>query len=77
MKNKPKPDDRRDNVDKLQFAIDHTISSHRESKNIISSTEDQKLKSELEKKNQRRENAIDSMRDEIRDEAIAKENDYR
>lgn len=77
MNNKPNPDDRRDNVDKLQFAIDNTISSYRESKDIISSTEDEKLKSELEKKNQRRENAIDSMRDEIRDEAIAKENDYR
>lgn len=77
MKNKPNPDDRRDNVDKLQFAIDHTISNYRETKDVISSTEDEKLKSELERKNQRRENAIDSMRDEIRDEAIAKENDYR
>lgn len=76
-KNQGKPDDRRDNVDKLQFAIDHTISNYRESKDIIALTEDEKLKSELEKKNQRRENAIDSMRDEIRDEAIAKENDYR
>lgn len=77
MNNKPNPDDRRDNVDKLQFAIDNTISSYRESKDIISSTEDEKLKSELEKKNQKRENAIDSMRDEIRDEAIAKENEYK
>ena len=25
MKNKPKPDDRRDNVDKIQFNIDNTI----------------------------------------------------
>ena len=77
MKNRPKPDDRRDNADKLQFAIDNTISNYRESKEIIASTDDQKLKSELEKKNEKRENAIDSMRDEIRDEAIAKENDYR
>lgn len=77
MKNKPKADDRRDNVDKLQFAIDHTISNHRESQEIISSTEDERLKHDLEQKNQKRENAIDSMRDEIRDEAIAKENDYK
>lgn len=77
MNNKPKPDDRRDNVDKIQFAIDHTISNYRESKDIISSTDNEKLKHDLEQKNQRRENAIDSMRDEIRDEAIAKENDYR
>lgn len=77
MNNKPKPDNRRDNVDKLQFAIDNTISNYRESNEIISLTNDEKLKSDLEKKNQKRENAIDSMRDEIRDEAIAKANDYR
>ena len=32
MNNKPKPDDRRDNVDKIQFNIDNTIQNYRETK---------------------------------------------
>lgn len=38
MNNKPKPDDRRDNVDKIQYNIDHTISNYRETEDLIEKT---------------------------------------
>lgn len=77
MKNKPKPDDRRDNVDKIQFNIDNTIQNHRLAEEMISNTDDEKTKKDLEEKNKRREESLKSMKEEIRDEAIAKQNDYK
>lgn len=77
MKNKPKPDDRRDNVDKIQFNIDNTIKNHRLAEEMIDKTDDLKMKKALEEKNQRREESLKSMREEIKDEAIAKENNYK
>lgn len=77
MNNKPKPDDRRDNVDKIQFNIDNTIQNHRETEEMISKIDDEKMKKDLEEKNKRREESLESMRSEIRDEAIAKENGYK
>jgi small acid-soluble spore protein (thioredoxin-like protein) len=77
MKNKPKPDDRRDNVDRIQFNINHTISNYRETEEMISKTDDEKMKKELQEKNKRREESLKSMREEIRDEAIAKQNNYK
>ncbi len=77
MKNKPKPDDRRDNVDKIQFNIDNTIKNYNLAEEMIAKTDDQKMKKELKEKNERREDALSGMRKEIRDEAIAKNNNYR
>ena len=65
MKNKP--DDRRDNLDKIQRNID----------NSIEKTDDEKIIKPLEEKNERRKEAIVGMRTEIRDEAIDKRNGYR
>lgn len=67
MKNNP--DDRRDNVENIQFNIDHTIKNHRLAEEVISSTNDEKLKNELREKNKRREDALNGMREEIKDEA--------
>ena len=70
MDKRPKPDDRRDNVERIQFNIDNTIRNYRETKDKIKITEDEKQRQELEEKNERRDQALKSMRKEIRQEAI-------
>jgi len=77
MKNKPKPDDRRDNVEKIQVNISNTIQNHRETEEMIAKIDDEKMKKDLEEKNKRREQSLQGMREEIRDEAIARENEYK
>ncbi len=67
--NKPKPDDRSDNVDKIQFNINHTIRNMEAADELIEKTDDRKMKSDLEEKNDRRRDALQGMREEIRDEA--------
>lgn len=74
---KPKPDDRRDNVDKIQFNIDNTIKNYRLAEEMIAKTDDEKTKKELKEKNKRRLESLEVMREEIREEAIAKENNYK
>lgn len=77
MKNKPKPDDRRDNVDRIQFNIDNTIKNYRETEDMIALTDDEKTRRELIEKNKRREESLKNMKSEIRDEAIAREREYK
>lgn len=75
MQHQPKPDDRSDNVEKLQEMIQNTI------ENIEAAHETMQFSSEEERaniaaKNKRREEAIDGFRQEIKDEARhAREND--
>lgn len=66
---KSKPDDRRDNVEKLQKNINHTIQNMELAEDMIAKTDNEKTKQELQDKNQRRAQALDSMRGEIKDEA--------
>lgn len=75
MKNKP--DDRKDNVDRIQYNIDRTILNCELADEMIEKTDDQKMKQTLKEKNERREEALNSMRSEIKDEAIDKKNGYR
>lgn len=77
MKNKPKPDDRRDNVEKIQYNINHTISNYRETKDMIEATDDEKMKEELMAKNKRRLESLKGMREEIEDEADARNNQFK
>ena len=77
MKNKPKPDDRRDNVDKIQYNISKTIQNIELAEEMIAKTDDEKMKKTLEEKNERRREALESMRKEIRDEALDKRNGYK
>lgn len=74
---KSKPDDRKDNVDKIQYNIDKTIQNCELADEMISKTDDEKTKKALSEKNERREAALDSMKEEIKDEAIDKENGYK
>ncbi len=74
MKNKP--DDRRDNVDKIQYNITKTIQNCELADEMIAKTDDEKMKETLIDKNQRRREALDGMREEIKDEARDKKNGY-
>ncbi len=67
MKNNP--DDRRDNVEKIQKNIDRTIRNMELADEMISKTSDPKAKKDLSEKNERREQALRGMRHEIKDEA--------
>ena len=75
--NKPKPDDRTDNVEKIKFNIDNTIINYRKTEDAIKLAEDDKQRQELEEKNQRRDEALKGMRKEIRQEAVDKNNNYK
>jgi len=75
--NKPKPDDRRDNVDKIEYNIGKTIQNTELAEEMIQKTDDKKMKTDLQEKNNRREDALKGMRKEIRDEANDKKNGYR
>ncbi len=75
MKNKP--DDRTDNVDRIQYNIDKTILNCELADEMIAKTDDPKMKETLEEKNKRRESALRGMREEIRDEAVDKKNGYK
>jgi small acid-soluble spore protein (thioredoxin-like protein) len=74
--NKPKPDDRSDNVEKLQSMIQNTIQNMEEAEESLEFANDDTHRAQIEAKNQRRRESIDSMRAEIKDEAQVKGNQY-
>lgn len=74
MKNKP--DDRRDNVERIQKNIDNTIQNIEIAEDMIALSNSSKMKEDLKQKNQRREEALDDMRKEIRDEALDRKRGY-
>lgn len=67
MKNNP--DDRSDNVDKIQKNIDMTIRNMELGEELISKTPDSRARQSLIEKNERRRQALRGMRHEIKDEA--------
>jgi len=75
MKNKP--DDRRDNVERIQYNIDQTILNCELADEMIAKTDDPKMKQSLKEKNERRMESLQGMREEIRDEALDRENGYK
>ena len=72
-RNRPNPDNRKDNVAHLQKNIDTTIGNIEAAEEMIAETPDEKMKQTLKEKNERRRNALDGFRGEIRDEARARE----
>jgi small acid-soluble spore protein (thioredoxin-like protein) len=66
----PKPDDRSDNVERIQENIDMTIRNMELADELIEKTSDPKQKESLIEKNKRRRDALSGMRKEIRDEAL-------
>lgn len=71
------PDDRRDNVEKIEYNIGKTIQNMKRAEEMIEITDDEQMKEDLIEKNERRREALKGMRQEIREEAIARENNYR
>ncbi|GIN21186.1 MAG TPA: small acid-soluble spore protein Tlp [Bacillus bacterium] len=70
---RPKPDDRSDNVEKLQEMVHNTIENMEKAEETMQfSNEEQK--SQIEQKNERRRESIRGMREEIKDEAAAHQN---
>lgn len=69
---KHNPDNRDNNVERIQNNIDGTVRKIRETKKVIRATTNDKTREELIAKNERRAEALEGFRREIKDEA-----DYR
>lgn len=67
--NKPKPDDRSDNVEKLQSMITDTIQNMEAAEESLQFTDSETQRQQIEAKNERRQESIESFRAEIKDEA--------
>lgn len=65
--NQPKPDDRSDNVEKLQGMVQDTIQNIEKAHDTMKFSSGEE-KQQIAEKNKRREQAIDGMREEIQDE---------
>ncbi|MCA1030192.1 small acid-soluble spore protein Tlp [Bacillus timonensis] len=74
--NRPNPDDRSDNVEKLQDMVQNTIENIDEAQDTMQFAS-QEERERIEAKNHRREESIQAMRNEIKDEANQRENGYR
>ena len=68
-RNKPKPDDRSDNAARIQKNINMTIHNMEAADEMIAKTSDPKTKKALMEKNERRRQALEGMRQEMRDES--------
>ncbi|MEH7418903.1 small acid-soluble spore protein Tlp [Neobacillus drentensis] len=67
--NKPNPDDRSDNVEKLQAMITNTIENMEAAEESLALTDSETQKQQIQAKNERRRESLDSFRSEIKDEA--------
>jgi small acid-soluble spore protein (thioredoxin-like protein) len=74
--NQPKPDDRSDNVEKLQDMVQNTIENIEESHESLAFLSGQDREAVLDK-NKRREESIHAMREEIKDEVRHRENGFK
>jgi small acid-soluble spore protein (thioredoxin-like protein) len=75
MKNHP--DDRSDNVERIQENIDNTYQNIEAAEELIAVTDNSKTRRDLQKKNERRRDALDGLKQEIQDEARAREKKTR
>ncbi|GGC88799.1 small, acid-soluble spore protein Tlp [Thalassobacillus devorans] len=69
----PNPDDRSDNVEKLQHMVQDTIENIEDSHDAYPMANEQEKRA-IEEKNKRREESINAMRNEIKDEARHNQN---
>lgn len=66
--NKPKPDDRSDNAEKLQSMIHDTIENIEAAEESLQFTDSETQRQQIKAKNDRRRESIESYRAEIKDE---------
>lgn len=71
----PKPDDRSDNVEKLQEMVQNTIKNMEDAEAAMEFAGEEERR-RIEAKNQRRRESIEAMRREIRDEYRDRERGY-
>lgn len=71
---KANPDNRKDNVERIQRNINMTIRNMELADEMMGKADNPKTKEELRAKNEKREQALKGMRGEIKDEADAREN---
>ncbi|MFC9708793.1 small acid-soluble spore protein Tlp [Paenibacillus sp. NPDC056933] len=72
-----KPDNRKDNVEHLQNAVQNTIENYREAKDYLEEFGDEisgQEKAQIEEKNERRKHSISGFREEIQDESKHQQN---
>ena len=74
-KNKPKPDDRTDNVEKLKDMVENTRDNMEAAEETMAFADGEELEA-IREKNARREKSIDGFRKEILDEATARKRGY-
>ncbi|MFD2444002.1 small acid-soluble spore protein Tlp [Bacillus sp. CGMCC 1.16607] len=67
--NKPKPDDRSDNAEKLQSMVEDTIQNIEKAEESLQLANNDTQRAQIEAKNERRRESIESMRAEIQDES--------
>lgn len=67
--NQPKPDDRSDNAEKLQSMLQNTEENIRAAEESLKFTDSDTQRQQIEEKNERRKESIESFRSEIKDEA--------
>jgi len=72
-KNTPKPDDRSDNVEKLQDMMKNTKENMEAAEEMMAYVDENERKA-LKQKNARREESMSGFREEILDEATARKN---
>jgi small acid-soluble spore protein (thioredoxin-like protein) len=65
---RPNPDDRSDNVEKLQEMIHNTIDNMQAAEETLQFAEG-KDRADIESKNERRRESLDALRNEVKDEA--------
>lgn len=67
-RNRPNHDNRSDNAERIQKNINNTIGNIEAAEEMILETSDKKMKKTLSDKNKRRRQALEGMRNEMRDE---------
>lgn len=72
-KNTPKPDDRSDNVEKLQDMMKNTKENMEAAEEMMAYVDENERKA-LKQKNARREESMSGFQEEILDEAAARKN---
>ena len=73
--NKPNPDDRSDNVEKLQTMVQNTMKNIEEAEEAAACSNEEE-RQHIQQKNHNREVSIEAMRSEIKDESEARQNGY-
>ncbi|RDI45841.1 small acid-soluble spore protein Tlp [Falsibacillus pallidus] len=70
-RNQPNPDDRSDNVEKLQNMVQNTLGNIAKAEESLAYADSSTQEQQIQAKNQRRRESIDAMREEMKDEAAA------